>query len=52
MSNSSIENLATSIGGVQAVQGDVANYTNQVTEIVGNNSGGFSLDGIFSRLGL
>ena len=52
MSNSSIENLATSIGGVQAVQGDVANYTDKVTQVVGNNSSGFSLDGIFGRLGL
>ena len=52
MSNSSIENLATSIGGVQAVQGDVANYTDKVTQVVGNNSGGMSLDGIFSKLGL
>ena len=52
MSNSSIENLATSIGGVQAVQGDVANYTDKVTQVVGNNSSGFSLDGIFSKLGL
>lgn len=52
MSNSSIENLATSIGGVQAVQGDVANYTDKVTQVVGNNSSGFSLDRIFGRLGL
>ncbi len=52
MTNSSIENLATSIGEVQSVQGDVKNYTNQVTEIVGNNANGFSLDTIFSKLGL
>jgi uncharacterized protein YpuA (DUF1002 family) len=51
MTNSSIENLATSIGGVQAVQGDVQNYSSQVTEFVGKNSGGFSLDQIFSKLG-
>ena len=47
MTNSSIENLATTIEGVQAVQGDVENYTNQVTEFVGDNSGSFSLDKIF-----
>ena len=52
MTNSSIENLATSIGGVQAVQGDVQNYTNQVTQIVGNNSGDMSLNGLLSRFGL
>ena len=52
LTNSSIENLATSIGGVQAVQGDVESYTSQVTEFVGNNSGDFSLNGLFSRLGL
>lgn len=51
MTNSSIENLATSIGGVQAVQGDVQNYSSQVTEFVGKNSGNFSLDQIFSKLG-
>ena len=48
MTNSSIENLATSIEGVQAVQGDVENYTSQVTEFVGENSGEFSLDKILS----
>ena len=52
MTNSSIENLATSIGGVQAVQGDVQTYTNKVTEFVGNNTGGFSFNDLFSRLGL
>ena len=52
MTNSSIENLATSIEGVQAVQGDVENYANQVTEFVGSNSGDFSLNDILSRLGL
>lgn len=52
LSNSSIENLATSIGGVQSVQGDVKNYSNQVTQIIGDNASGFSLDGILSKLGL
>ena len=52
LSNSTIENLATSIGGVQSVQGDVKNYSNQVTQIVGDNASGFSLDGILSKLGL
>jgi uncharacterized protein YpuA (DUF1002 family) len=52
MTNSSIENLATSIGGVQAVQGDVQNYSNKVTQIVGDNASGFSLDGLFSKLGI
>lgn len=52
MTNSSIENLATSIEGVQAVQGDVENYANQVTEFVGSNSGDFSLNDLLSRLGL
>lgn len=52
MTNSSIENLATSIGGVQSVQGDVKNYSNQVTQIAGGSSNGFSLDGILSRLGI
>ena len=52
LSNSSIENLATSIGGVQSVQGQVSNYTNHVTNVIGNNSGGFSLDGLFSKVGL
>ena len=47
MTNSSIENLATSIEGVQAVQGDVENYTSQVTEFVGENSGDFSFDKLF-----
>lgn len=52
MTNSSIENLATSIGGVQSVQGDVKSYSNQVTQIAGGGSNGFSLDGILSRLGI
>jgi len=52
LTNSSIENLATSIGGVQAVQGDVQNYSSQVTQIVGNNSGDMSLNGLLSRFGL
>ena len=52
MTNSSIENLATSIGGVQSVQGDVQNYTNKVTGFVSNQSGGFSLDQILSKLGI
>ena len=52
MTNSSIENLATSIGGVQSVQGDVKGYSNQITQVAGGNSGGFSLDQIFSKLGL
>lgn len=52
MTNSSIENLATSIGGVQAVQGEVSNYTNQVTDVIGNNPSGFSLDELFNKLGI
>lgn len=52
MTNSSIENLATSIGGVQAVQGQVQDYSNQVTQIVGANSSGFSLEGLLNQLGL
>jgi uncharacterized protein YpuA (DUF1002 family) len=52
MTNSSIENLATSIGDVQSVQGDVKGYSNQITQIAGGNSNGFSLDQIFSKLGL
>lgn len=52
MTNSSIENLATSIGQVQTVQGDVQNYSNQVNQVMGNASGGFSLDGLFSKLGI
>jgi uncharacterized protein YpuA (DUF1002 family) len=52
MTNSSIENLATSIGGVQAVQGDVQNYSTQVTQIVGDNAKGFSFDQLFAKLGL
>ncbi|MBR5954186.1 MAG: DUF1002 domain-containing protein [Methanobrevibacter sp.] len=52
MTNSSIENLATSIGGVQAVQGDVQNYSSQVTQIVGDNAKGFSFEELFTKLGL
>ena len=52
MTNSSIENLATSIGGVQAVQGDVQNYTNKVTEFVGDKASGFSFNELFTKLGL
>ena len=52
LSNSSIDKLATSIGEVQSVQGQVSNYTTQVTNVIGNNTGGFSLDGLFSKLGL
>lgn len=52
MTNSSIEKLATSIGDVQSVQGDVKGYSNQITQVAGGNSGGFSLDQIFSKLGL
>ena len=52
MTNSSIEKLATSIGDVQSVQGDVKGYSNQITQVAGGNSGGFSLDQIFSTLGL
>ena len=47
ISNSSIEDLATSIENVQAVQGDVENYTNQVDTVVGTESDGFSFDKIF-----
>ena len=50
MTNSSIENLATSIEGVQSVQGDVQSYTTQVNEIVGNNTTGFSLDGLLNMI--
>ena len=50
MTNSSIENLATSIGGVQAVQGDVQNYSSQVTQIVGDNAKGFSFEELFTKL--
>ena len=52
LTNSSIENLATSIGGVQSVQGDVKNYSSQVTQIVGDKANGFSLDELFSKLGI
>lgn len=52
MTNSSIENLATSIGGVQAVQGDVQNYSSQVTQFVGDNAKGFSFEELFAKLGL
>ena len=52
MTNSSIEKLATSIGDVQSVQGDVKGYSNQITQVAGGNSGGFSLDQILSNLGL
>ncbi len=52
ITNSSIEKLATSIGDVQSVQGDVKGYSNQITQVAGGNSGGFSLDQIFSKLGL
>ena len=52
ISNSSIDNLATSIGQIQSVQGDVQSYSNQVNQVIGNTSGGFSLDGILSRFGL
>ena len=52
LSNSSIDKLATSIGEVQSVQGQVSNYTTQVTNVIGNNTGGFSLDVLFSKLGL
>ena len=48
LTNSSIENLATTIEGVQSVQSDVDNYSTQITEIVNNNSGDFSLDRILS----
>ena len=50
MSNSSIENLATSIAGVQAVQGDVQSYSDQVTQAVDSNSG--LINDLFGRLGL
>ena len=52
MSNSSIEKLATSIEGLQSVKGQVENYTSQVTDIVGNNSGGLSINEILGKLGL
>ena len=48
LTNSSIENLATSIEGIQLVQSDVENYTNQVTEVVNANSGDFSIDRILN----
>ena len=47
ISNSSIEDLATSIENVQAVQGEVENYTNQVDSVVTTDSDGFSFDSIF-----
>jgi uncharacterized protein YpuA (DUF1002 family) len=52
ITNSDIENLATSIEQVQNVQGDVNNYENEVSTIinstdVGNNAKGI-LDGLFN----
>ena len=52
LSNSSIENLATSIGSVQSVQGDVQTYSNQLNQAMGTNSSGFSIEGLLGRLGL
>ena len=50
ISNSSIENLASSIEGTQSVKGDVQTYTTQLNQIVGNNTQGISLDGILNQI--
>lgn len=50
ISNSSIENLATSIQGTQSVKGDVQTYSTQLNQITGNNTTGLSLDGILNQI--
>ena len=50
ISNSSIENLATSIEGTQSVKGDVQTYTTQLNQIAGNSTQGFNLEGLLNQL--
>ena len=47
ITNNDIENLADTIEQVQNVQGDVNYYKNQVNSFLNNNTGGFSIDGLY-----
>lgn len=50
ITNSDIENLATSIEQIQNVQGDVDNYTSEVSDIFNNTTDTDSLKGLFAGL--
>ena len=50
ITNSDIENLATSIEQVQNVQGDVNNYENEVSNIINSTDVGNDAKGIFDGL--
>ena len=50
ITNSDIENLATSIEQIQNVQGDVDNYTSEVSDIFNNTTDTNSVKGLFDGL--
>lgn len=50
ITNSDVENLATSIEQIQNVQGDINNYTNEVSDIFNKTSDTDSLKGLFDGL--
>ena len=50
ITNSDIENLATSIEQTQNVQGDVNNYESKVSTVLNNTSSTDSVKGLFDGL--
>ena len=50
ITNSDIENLASSIEQIQNVQGDVDNYTSEVSDVFNNTTDTNSLKGLFEGL--
>jgi len=50
ITNSDIENLATAIEQVQNVQGDVNNYSSEVSSIFNNTTDANSAKGLFDGL--
>ena len=50
ITNSDIENLATSIEQIQNAQGDIDNYTSEVSDILNNTDTDSSLKGLFGGL--
>ncbi len=50
ITNSDVENLATSIEQIQNVQGDITNYTSEVSDIFNNTTDTDSVKGLFDGL--
>ena len=50
LTNSDIENLATSIEQIQNVQGDINNYQSEVSDVFNNTTSTDSIKGLFDGL--